>query len=81
MSVARQIDYEQSDADLPPVISVTPAEERRMFDEMARAWVGMSGDEYIRRWKAGEFANIPDDLEHRRYIELSLMVPLADQDA
>lgn len=78
-SVARRIDQIQTD-DLPPVIWVTPEEGRRIFDEAARKWIGISGDEFIQRWEAGEYAEIPDDLEHRRYLELSLMIPLARQD-
>ncbi|MGH2560293.1 MAG: hypothetical protein ACRDJH_14615 [Thermomicrobiales bacterium] len=58
-----------------------PEEGRQMFDEAAREWVGMSGEEFIRRWEAGEFAEIPDDEAHRRYVDLVLMIPLACQES
>lgn len=53
---------------------VSPEDGRRMFDEAARAMVGMSGVEFIRRYDAGEYADIPDDAEHRNIIELGLMI-------
>ena len=65
----------------PPVILVSPEDGRRMFDEVARKWTGMSGDEFIERWEAGEFAEIPDDLAHRRYVDLVLLIPFARQDS
>jgi hypothetical protein len=79
-SGARCAGLDQGDDDPPPVIWLTPEEERRLFDEAVRTWIGISGDEFIQRWQAGEYADIPDDLEHRRYIELSMMIPLAGVD-
>src|SRR5215211_627069 len=73
----QHLQQNQEDHDLPPVIWLTPEEERQMFDEAARQWLGISGEEFVQRWQAGEYADIPDDLEHRRYIELNLMIPLA----
>jgi hypothetical protein len=66
---------------VPPIVYVSAEEGRQMFDEAARELVGMSGEEFIRRWEAGEFESIPDDLEHRNYIELALMIPLARQES
>jgi hypothetical protein len=60
--------------DLPEDMFVSPEEGRRMFDEAARELVGMSGEEFIRRFDAGEFAEIPDDEKHRNIIELGLMI-------
>lgn len=71
----------KSDLEDPPVILVGPEEGKRMFDEAAREWTGMSGDEFIRRWEAGEFAEIPDDLAHRRYVDLVLLIPFARQES
>jgi hypothetical protein len=58
---------------LPPVVWVSPEEAKRQFDELARSLLGMSGDEFIRRMDAGEFLDLPDDLEHRAYAELSVL--------
>ena len=60
--------------DLPEDMYVSPEEGRRMFDAAARALVGISGDEFIRRFDAGEFAEISDDEKHRNIIELGLMI-------
>jgi hypothetical protein len=61
------------DSEFPPLVWVTQEESRRQFDEMARELVGMSGDEFIRKLKAGDFLSIPDDEEHRAYVELAIM--------
>ncbi len=53
---------------------IPPEEGRRMFDEAALAMVGMSGAEFIRRYDAGEYAEIADDAAHRNIIELGLMI-------
>ena len=39
---------------------MTKDEARAFFDEQARAWLGMSGPEFIRRWDAGEFDSGPE---------------------
>jgi hypothetical protein len=79
-SIAQSTDIATEDDTLPGIIYVTPAEGLRIFDEAARTWTGMSGEEFIQRWESGEFAEIPDDLAHRRYVDLILMMPLARQD-
>jgi hypothetical protein len=79
-SIVRSTEIATEDDELPGVIYTSPGEGRRMFDEAARIWTGMSGEEFIRRWEAGEFASLPDDLAHRRYVDLILMIPFARQD-
>jgi hypothetical protein len=39
---------------------MTREEARAFFDEQARAWLGMSGDEFIRAWDAGVFDSEPE---------------------
>lgn len=34
---------------------VTPEEGRELVDQAARKYLHMSGDEFLRRWDAGEF--------------------------
>ncbi len=51
----------------------TAAEGRAIFDEAARCHLGMSGDEFLRRWDAGEFADDPDRPE---VIDVAMMIPL-----
>ena len=62
------------DIDFPEDLYVSTEETRRMFDEAARRMAGVSGEEFIRRYDAGEFTNTPDDEEHRDTIELAMLV-------
>lgn len=42
------------DEKLPPVHVLTPEETWAMFDRNAREWLGISGEEFIHRYQAGE---------------------------
>lgn len=46
---------------LPPIIEMTLEESRADFDAKAREWLGISGDEFLRRLDAGEYDEILDD--------------------
>lgn len=59
---------------------VDPEEGRRMFDEAVREVMGISGQEFICRYDAGEYADIPDDLAHRHIIDLALLIPFGRAD-
>jgi hypothetical protein len=48
------------DGDGPAAYIVTPREGRRMYDEAVREYMGMSGEEFLRRWDAGEFHELYD---------------------
>jgi len=52
-----------------------PEETRQAFDAQARQFMGMSGEEFIRRWDAGEFAAIADDAEHPEIMRLAMLIP------
>ena len=65
---------EQGDTDLLDDMVVSPEEGRRMFDEAARKIAGISGAEFIRCVDAGEYAEMPDDVEHRELVELAMLV-------
>ncbi len=74
MSVLKRIeDDDDGEFALPPMIWLTPIEAHAQFDQRAREMVGMSGEEFLRRLDAGEYADIPDDREHRAFIELGIM--------
>lgn len=51
---------------------MTREEARAFFDEQARAWLGISGEEFIRRWDAGAFANEP---ERPEVMNVALLLP------
>ncbi len=38
--------------------------------------LGMSGEEFLRRYDAGEYANVPDDPEHWNLIEAESLIAL-----
>lgn len=57
----------------------TPEEGRALFEFEARKLMGMRGEEFIRRWEAGEYAEIADKAGHRHIIYLSLLIPFARQ--
>ena len=50
-------------------------EAHTIFDEEARRVMGMSGEEFLRRYDAGEFDDVPDDWEHLDYWSLVLSIP------
>ena len=78
--MARKIDtsVEIEDAELPPMVELSRDEWRVMFDKQARARLGVSGAEFVRRWEAGE---VPDceypGWNHNDIVALVLMIPFA----
>jgi hypothetical protein len=58
--------------DEPRARQITVEEGRALLDDRARRFLGMSGDEFRRRWEAGELD--PDD---DRVIGLAMLLPLA----
>ena len=42
---------------------MTREEAREFFDGQSRAWLGMSGEEFMRAWDAGEISNEPERIE------------------
>lgn len=65
---------------VPDVVWVSPEEGRRMFDEAAREWAGMSGEEFIRRYEAGEYADMVESEDNRHIVDLVLLIPFARQE-
>ena len=65
----------------PPKIQwLTPEEGREIFDAEARRVKGMSGEEFIRRWDAGEYDEIADTSGNLHIIGLAFLIPLARED-
>jgi hypothetical protein len=61
--------------------SVTQAEGRASFDRAVRNWLDIGGDEFIRRWDAGEVAEWADKAGYRYPMRLALLSGLARDDA
>jgi len=50
-------------------------EAYRLFDEQARAILGMSGEDLARRWGAGEYRDLDDSALHSEIIGLMMLRP------
>jgi hypothetical protein len=75
--MARHIEHSDTeDMSVSDVLWVSPEDGRRMFDEAARKYAGISGEEFIRRYDGGEYSTVPDDEEHRMIIELGMLVDI-----
>lgn len=60
---------------LPPIKELSPDEAWELFDRQCREWLGISGEEFIRRYDAGEIS--ADDLDYNNdVIALSMKIPL-----
>jgi hypothetical protein len=56
---------------------MTPEEAYALFDRRARHLLHISGEEFLKRWDAGEYHPVPDTVEGRRVGELVMMMPFA----
>ncbi|MBI2911786.1 MAG: hypothetical protein HYY05_06555 [Chloroflexi bacterium] len=54
---------------------LTVAEGRELFDTVAQRCLGISGEEFVRRWKAGEYAG-PDG-DRSEVVAVALLLPMA----
>lgn len=62
---------------VPPILS--PDEAYEVFNgEVQRLMDGMTGEEFIRRWQAGEFETVADQPGSRHIMRLILMMPGGD---
>lgn len=58
---------------------VTPEEGRETFDYRARKQMGMRGQEFLRRWDAGEFADASEGPDHLKLVDVMMLIPLVRQ--
>ena len=63
----------QTMADIPQGRSLTEDETRKIQENLARTNFGMSLDEFVKAWKAGEFDN--DRERHNKVVSLAMLVP------
>lgn len=71
---AHQFDDDEPDDD-DDVIVLTEEEGAALFDREARKALGISGEEFLRRWDAGEIPPVPDTPEGRPLGNLVMMLP------
>ncbi|MBA3414273.1 MAG: hypothetical protein H0U10_03495 [Chloroflexia bacterium] len=60
--------------ELPPLLELSEDEGRAFFDREARRQVGLSGEEFLRRYDRGDYAGIEEDEFGRAVVELSFLV-------
>jgi hypothetical protein len=54
---------------------LTDEEARTLFDQEARRVMGMSGEEFLRRYDAGDFTDVHDDGENIDFVALEMLIP------
>jgi hypothetical protein len=59
---------------------ISAAEAREIFDYQARKLMGMSGEEFLRRWDAGEFHDLFDKPGHENLTRLVMKMTLGRQE-
>ena len=62
---------------VPGVHTATVEEGKRLFDYQARKELGISGDEFLRRWDAGMYENLTDSPEDWKVRRLVMLLPFA----
>ena len=71
MSTERSLDvYPDDDEDIK-VIELTREEGIAMFNRQARERLGMSGEEFLRKWEAGEI----EDPDRNDVMMMVMMIP------
>lgn len=59
---------------LPPIVELSDEKAWADFDDQCRRRLGMSGEEFVRRLDAGDFAEIVDDpINHPGYSFLAMV--------
>jgi hypothetical protein len=60
---------------IPGVHMLFPEEAAELFDQQARKALGISGEEFLRRWDAGEIPPVPDTPKAREFGKLVMLLP------
>lgn len=55
------------------VRNLTDEEGRALFDNAARFYLGISGDEFIERWNSGYYDD--EDPEHPDIVDVAMLLP------
>ena len=62
MGKRTSVDLEEhvTDEEIPEIDVLTPEEAWEVVDQAARRYLHMSGQEFVRKWDAGEFRGEPE---------------------
>lgn len=66
-----------TDDPIPGIDLLTAEEAKALFDRRARTLLHISGEEFLRRWDAGEYHLVRDTADGRKVGELVMMLPFA----
>lgn len=69
---------EPEEDDLPRVYRMTVEEAREVFEENARYWLDMSGDEFLRKWRNREFGDVDNHPNHVRILQVASLIPFVE---
>jgi hypothetical protein len=72
---ATRDDFIKSLEEIPGVHVLTRDEAIALFERDARRDLGISGEEFLRRWDAGEYQPVPDTVEGRAIERIAVMIP------
>ena len=70
---SQAMNEEATEYPMPPIKELTLEESRALFDELTRDLLGISGDEFVRRYDAGRYDDILDDGEHFDLLYLAMV--------
>jgi hypothetical protein len=70
-----ELEQRAAESHIPGVVFLEPEEEWALFDQAVRKWMGISAEEFIDRWEAGEYEEIADAPGHRHIIALAAHIP------
>jgi len=59
---------------LPAVRVLTPAERRGLFEQTSQAELGISGEQFVRRWKQGKYVKRACE---PKILRVAMLLPLA----
>ncbi|MDQ3411047.1 MAG: hypothetical protein M3509_02905 [Chloroflexota bacterium] len=62
-----------SDYELPPIRMLNREETRTFFDDKVRELLGISAEEFVERWHAGDYADILDNSPRSDIMYLTLL--------
>lgn len=74
MALRHPIEYDDNFDSPEGVTYLTGDAARAFFEKEIQRLLGMSGTEFLRRYDAGEYEDMEETLENRKYLEASFLV-------
>ena len=74
---SQESDATVANGSIPGVHVTTPEEGTVLFDRQVRKTLGISGDEFLRRWDEGRYSQARDNAEGRKIRRLAMLIPFA----